>query len=95
MILRVFKAVALVLITVILVNNIYLAAKYYNISHVHLSDNFYWQSVNDVLVDNKVEKVQVVGEAIDFETVRKVQKSMEKQTVIYQVKRDSYRQKWQ
>jgi hypothetical protein len=43
-----FKILSLVLIALALVTNIYLAANYYKISSIRLSNNFYWQSVNDV-----------------------------------------------
>ena len=82
------------LIILVLIINIYIAANYYNVSSIHLSNNFYWQSVNDVLVDNKVEKVQLYGEGIEEEVILKKVYINGKMKITYQTKRDSYRKNW-
>ncbi|MCC8427314.1 hypothetical protein [Mucilaginibacter sp. UR6-11] len=94
MTLKNFKILAMASVVVVFILNIYLAANFYNISSIHLSNEFYWQSINDVLVDNKVEKVQLYGEGIDIGFTQKKDTLGGRIRVIYQIKRDSYRRNW-
>jgi len=90
-----FKALALIFALIVVFNNLYLAEVYYNISSINLSYNFYRQSGDDILIDNKVEKVQILGESMDFGITHEIKTDAGKRIIIYQVKRDSYRKKWQ
>jgi len=94
MFLRILKIIVLTLAFILIVSNIYIAADDYNLSKIHLSDSFYWQSVNSVLIDNKVDKVQVYGEGVSFLSSPKCSAVNGVLVIIYIARRDSHRKAW-
>ncbi len=71
--------------------NLYQAANFYNIDKIKLTDIFFLHSINEQVVDNKVEKKQVYGVNVTYRPKPELIKDSVEIKFLYVVKKDSHR----
>lgn len=85
------KIIAIYVFLTMIALNINYALHYYSIDKVSLADQFYWQSINDVVVDNSNDKVQTVTVSSSLKSPTRPISSKQS---FYIVTRDSYHIIW-
>jgi len=74
--------------------NLYHAMGYYGLDRIRLADQFYWQSINDVVVDNGIERKQNITVSFGSPLSPQPINMHTDTTLIYVIKRDSYHEDW-